>query len=365
VAKVPRNLAVPLSLLAIVTCVLLILVTAWLWNPSQDDYAPMPATTEGREVRSEETAPRTFDAVEDQAAPEPETTIKSGVDPEPTDVASPVPQDAVSDAGTGLPAPDTPYRPPTASKAAAPGGRSDLRGGAAPSPKPGGAPGSGGSGPGQADGASGFGAESAGSTFVAIPPDRTQPAEPAPESQAEPEEETAEEIPIEQAEEPEPLSESPSTEEGDRREPEKKEEPSPSTPTVQLIPDVQELSVGEHLAVVVMISGASDVGHVPFHLLYDPRVLQFEYGEEGSFLRSDGRQTAFFASAASGGGEVVVGLSRFGGGEGVSGEGLLCILHFAAVGPGSSAISFSREKVRDAANQIVPSFFIATEVTVH
>jgi hypothetical protein len=203
---------------------------------------------------------------------------------------------------------------------------------------------------------------------VSIPVDQPQPIpSPAPPESApaaEPETETEEDLPAEEYDDPEPLSDSPSDDEPERSESEPQEEPLDSTPVVQLIPTATELTVGDHLAVVVLISGASDVGHVPFHLLFNPQVLQFEYGEEGGFLGSDGRQTAFFAAPASGGGSVVVGLSRLGRGDGITGGGELCVLHFSAIGAGQSALSFSREKVRDSANQIVSSVFIPVAVNV-
>jgi hypothetical protein len=113
-----------------------------------------------------------------------------------------------------------------------------------------------------------------------------------------------------------------------------------------------------------MIANATDVGHVPFHLVYDPQVLQFNYGEEGFFLGSDGAPTAFFAAASGGGGTVVVGLSRLGQTSGVSGAGDLCVLHFTAVGAGTTSLAFSSENVKGPDGDPLPSFFAPVSVTV-
>ena len=143
-----------------------------------------------------------------------------------------------------------------------------------------------------------------------------------------------------------------------------KPEAAPVTiPFVRMVPSSTEVLAGDPVSIAVEISSAADVGHVPFHLAYDSQVLEFESGDEGSFLGSDGVQTAFFATASRN--AVVVGLSRLGKIEGVSGGGDLCILHFTAVGPGNAALGFSRAKVRDSSNQIVPSVFEPAIVVVH
>jgi hypothetical protein len=103
---------------------------------------------------------------------------------------------------------------------------------------------------------------------------------------------------------------------------------------------------------------------VPFHLTFDPRVLQFEFGEEGPFLSGDGAQTAFFAATTTDGSAVVVGLSRLGRVGGVGGDGGLCVLHFTAAAPGDAGLGFAGAKVRDSANRIVPSIFDAALLVV-
>ena len=106
----------------------------------------------------------------------------------------------------------------------------------------------------------------------------------------------------------------------------------------------------------------TEVGSVPFHLRFNPAVLEFLGGSEGSFLGSDGRATVFFAAPTSQGDEVVVGLSRLGAGDGIAGGGVLCELEFQVVGSGDAGLAFSREKVRDAHNRIVASVFDAGQV---
>jgi len=121
--------------------------------------------------------------------------------------------------------------------------------------------------------------------------------------------------------------------------------------------DRKLVHVGDTFQVQIRISGADNIGHVPFHLTYDPAVLRFERGLEGEVLAADGNRTVFVAAANSKGDTVVVGLSRLGRVEGVAGEGVLCTLEFTAVSAGETPLAFRRASVRDPANKIQRSTF--------
>lgn len=133
---------------------------------------------------------------------------------------------------------------------------------------------------------------------------------------------------------------------------------------VRMVTDTAVMTAGARVAIRIQIAGANDVGSVPFHLLYNPAVLHFERGEEGEFLRGDGRQTAFFAAPATDPPSVVVGLSRLGRGSGMSGSGELCVLHFTTIGAGDAGTAFTRAKVRDSENRIVRANFSPVSLTV-
>jgi len=135
-----------------------------------------------------------------------------------------------------------------------------------------------------------------------------------------------------------------------------------SIPVITMQPSASRVSVGDVVSVVIVIDGATNVGHTPFHVRFNPAILRFVSGAEGSFLGSDGQPTAFFATATSEGASVVVGLSRLGPVGGVSGSGDLCVLAFEVVGSGNSGLAFSRAKVRDSSNAIVPAVFQRTTV---
>ena len=135
-------------------------------------------------------------------------------------------------------------------------------------------------------------------------------------------------------------------------------------PRVEMAPSSAEYTTGDRVTVHVRIFNGTDVGSVPFHVVYDRRVLAFEGGEEEAFLSSDGRQTAFFAAPTTSGDRVVVGLSRLGRGDGIAGTGKLCVLHFTAIAPGDAGLAFSRAKIRDSSNGVVGASFEVRPVTV-
>ncbi len=143
----------------------------------------------------------------------------------------------------------------------------------------------------------------------------------------------------------------------------RKEPPPPAV--VRLIPSAPAYKVGDRLVVEVRIENGTGVGSVPFHLRYNRQALEFvPPGIQGPFLASDGTGTVFLANDAAGGGEVVVGLSRLGGGEGVNGSGILATFQFQAVGPGDCAFAFTGASVKDGQARNLPSTFLTAAVQV-
>lgn len=135
--------------------------------------------------------------------------------------------------------------------------------------------------------------------------------------------------------------------------------------TVQLVPSKPSYSVGETIVVQVYVAGAQNVGSIPFHLRYNKDVLQYiPPAQEGPFMSSDGTSTVFLASDTGGGGEVVVGLSRMGGGAGASGSGNVATFQFQAVAPGDCGFVFTGASVKDPQARNVPASFSTVAVRV-
>ncbi len=159
----------------------------------------------------------------------------------------------------------------------------------------------------------------------------------------------------------------PEQEEVDEEEP--AESPEPPEPfegpaAVRLVPSRTSYNVGETVAADVFMENGRNVGSVPFHLRYNPQVLQFvPPGVEGSFLNA-GASTVFLATDIGGGGEIVVGLSRLGGGSGASGSGSLVTFQFLAIGAGDAGFAFTGASVKDPQASNLPSSFDAIPVKV-
>jgi len=135
--------------------------------------------------------------------------------------------------------------------------------------------------------------------------------------------------------------------------------------TVRLVPSLTSYRVGDRVSIEVRIENATNVGSVPFHLRYNRQVLEFvPPAIQGPFLNSDGANSVFLATDSGGGGEVVVGLSRLGGGEGVSGAGTLATFQFQAINPGDSGFAWVGASVKDPQARNLPANFLLSPVAV-
>jgi general secretion pathway protein D len=144
------------------------------------------------------------------------------------------------------------------------------------------------------------------------------------------------------------------------------EPPAPVSPaTVRLVPSAPSFRVGDRVIVEVRIENATNVGSVPFHLRYNRAVLEFvPPANQGPFLNSDGGNTVFLANDSPGGGEVVVGLSRLGGGDGMSGAGTLASFQFQAIAAGDCGFGWAGASVKDPQARNVPASFLVAPVAV-
>jgi general secretion pathway protein D len=134
--------------------------------------------------------------------------------------------------------------------------------------------------------------------------------------------------------------------EGEVNEDEPAPEPEPpSNAAITVMPSSTEVGVGDTLSVSVELSNAHNVGSVPFRLQYNPQVLEYVAGQQGSFLASGGGPEPVFLATGQNG-EVVVGLSRTGG-DGADGGGTLATFDFRAIGPGDARLQLSGVSLKD------------------
>jgi general secretion pathway protein D len=132
--------------------------------------------------------------------------------------------------------------------------------------------------------------------------------------------------------------------------------PEPTGPaTVTLNPAYQTVTIGQEFTVSVAISGARNVGSVPFHLGFDPAYVEFlGAGSTSPFLSQDGTPVFVLATLGMQGREVIAGLSRQGSRPGASGQGTLLEMRFRPKKPGTTTINFTDISVLDPQAQPMP-----------
>ncbi|MEE8111372.1 MAG: secretin N-terminal domain-containing protein [Acidobacteriota bacterium] len=124
-------------------------------------------------------------------------------------------------------------------------------------------------------------------------------------------------------------------------------------------------TVNETIQVFIRVFKAKGVRSLPFHLQFDPEILQYEGASEGNFMSLGGAKTTFLHSVSSSNpGEVFVGISRMGQDEGSAGSGILGKFNFRALAPGTTPIRFSEQTVLGANNTPLPANFQDCTVTV-
>jgi general secretion pathway protein D len=141
--------------------------------------------------------------------------------------------------------------------------------------------------------------------------------------------------------------------------------PNPTPAAVRIVPSAPAYHIGDRVVVEVRIDNATNVGSVPFHLKYNRQVLEFvPPAVQGPFLNADGANTVFLANDTGAGGEIVVGLSRLGSGEGMTGGGTLATFQFQAVNAGDCGFAWNGASVKDPQARNLPASFLTAPVAV-
>jgi len=139
----------------------------------------------------------------------------------------------------------------------------------------------------------------------------------------------------------------------------------PSSPRLSLAPDRREIVRGETFSVQVMLTGARDITSVPFHLLFDPEVLQYVGARTGPALDGRSLQPIFLASVnPSRPGDLAVGLSLVRSSGRFSGSGAIVLIDFLALAPGTSNLVFDRATLRGAASEPLSAEIVGSSAEV-
>jgi len=111
-------------------------------------------------------------------------------------------------------------------------------------------------------------------------------------------------------------------------------------------------SQGESFQIPIAISGGANVSSVPLHIKYDATKLTLVNVSSGNYLSKDGQAVAL-VHRDDGPGDLNVVTSRPPGANGVSGDGIVCVLSFQAKASGESNISIRQAAAVDSSQQTV------------
>ncbi|MEM9290248.1 MAG: secretin N-terminal domain-containing protein [Acidobacteriota bacterium] len=113
----------------------------------------------------------------------------------------------------------------------------------------------------------------------------------------------------------------------------------PATVRLRLIPQQRRVLRGETVAVAIEVDADSAVAHLPLELRFDPRQLEVQSVEAGSFLGAEGE--SLILGDTSEAGRLLLGASQLGAGEGASGSGTLATVVFRSLEIGNAEIAFA------------------------
>lgn len=97
----------------------------------------------------------------------------------------------------------------------------------------------------------------------------------------------------------------------------------------------------------LLISGAQNVYSVPVQLNYDPKMLQLVNVSNGGFLSQDGQVVTLVHREDEAVGQSQITASRPSGSGGVSGQGAVVTVTFAAKETGQTPLTITRGGARD------------------
>lgn len=113
------------------------------------------------------------------------------------------------------------------------------------------------------------------------------------------------------------------------------------------------VSPGQEFDLNVRLNSAPKIVSAPFYLRYEPRYLKFVKASEGGFMKEDGKATSFMTSNDEKKGRIIVGSSRLGDREGISGSGTVMTVTFRASGRGGTRVYLENVKLTGADGKLI------------
>lgn len=166
---------------------------------------------------------------------------------------------------------------------------------------------------------------------------------------------------------PQPAETPASRPEEDTSDPTPESNPSPEAgaPRLSLVPSAATVAPGHVLSVRVVLTGGEKITSVPFHLKFDPALLEFLGARTGQAFLSSSLEPLLLASVnPERPGDLAVGLALIGSSRSFTGSGSLVVLDFRAIGRGRSDLTFENSSVRGATSEPLPAEFANTSIQV-
>jgi hypothetical protein len=135
---------------------------------------------------------------------------------------------------------------------------------------------------------------------------------------------------------------------------------------VHLVPSVPTVDYGKVMSVRVVLSGGEGITSVPFHLKFDPALLEFLGARTGSAFLSSSLNPLLLASVnPERPGDLAVGLALVGDSRPLNGSGSLVVLDFRAIGRGRTDLTFENSSVRGVTSEPLTAEFANTTIQVN
>jgi general secretion pathway protein D len=139
---------------------------------------------------------------------------------------------------------------------------------------------------------------------------------------------------------------------------------SAGTPSFLFDPPTIQAVKGNTFMVNLLLSGAQNVYSVPVQVNYDPKMLQLINVSNGGFLSQDGQAVALVHREDEALGQSQITATRPPGAGGVSGQGAVVTLTFAAKADGQTPLTITRGGARDPGLQSITVNGAQASVTV-
>ena len=136
-------------------------------------------------------------------------------------------------------------------------------------------------------------------------------------------------------------------------------------PRLSLVPSPSTVAYGRVMSVRVVLSGGEGITSVPFHVRFDPALLEFLGAHTGAAFQSSSLEPLLLASVnPERPGDLAVGLALVGNSRSFTGSGSLVVLDFRVIGRGRTDLTFENSSVRGVTSEPLPAEFANATIQV-